>query len=55
MERQASQQDLENRLQWEPPTLELVGDLEEIVRGGGGKISAVSPDAGDPRKPSGQG
>ena len=31
MERQASQQDLENRLQWEPPTLELVGDRTKKV------------------------
>ena len=55
MEKQDGQQNLESRLQWEVPRLKLVGNLECIVRGGGGKLSAISPDAGDPRKPSGQG
>jgi hypothetical protein len=55
MERQNLKHDSMPRSDWVSPKLTWVGDLKAIVRGGGGKISALSPDAGDPRKPSGQG
>lgn len=55
MERQLRQQDPKIRLPWEPPRLELIGDLEEIVRGGGGKLSTAGADPGDIRKPPGSG
>jgi hypothetical protein len=55
MERQTGQRDPKIRLPWEPPRLELIGDLEEIVRGGGGKLSPLAVDPGDPRKNPGHG
>ena len=55
MEKPDSQQDPKTRLKWEQPKLERIGDLDEIVRGGGGKVSIAGKDPGDIRKPSGQG
>jgi len=41
---------------WSPMTMERVGSVSEILRmPGGGKVSAVAGDPGDPRKPKGQG
>ncbi len=42
----------EARKAWEPMTLTYVGDATEVVRGGGGKLTATSADPGEPRKPS---
>ncbi len=53
MEKKIRQQDPKSRLPWETPRLELIGNLKEIVRGGGGKLSAPGADPGDIRKPSG--
>ena len=40
---------------WEKPTLRRVGDVADIVQGGGGKLSLLADDSGDaPRKPKGQ-
>lgn len=55
MEKQGNQENPKTRLKWEPPRLKRIGDLEEIVRGGGGKVSVAGQDPGDIRKPSGQG
>lgn len=38
---------------WEPPRLTYLGHINEIVQGGGGKLSLSGGDPGDPRKPSG--
>ena len=35
---------------WEPPTLSYVGDVEEVVQGGGGKLSVTSGDPGETKK-----
>jgi hypothetical protein len=41
---------------WVPMTVERVGSVAEVLRmPGGGKLSAVGGDPGDPRKPKGQG
>lgn len=40
---------------WEKPRLIEVGDLVEVIRGGGGKLTLVGGDQGDNRKPPGQG
>jgi hypothetical protein len=55
MSKQDDQQNPKTRLTWESPKLKRVGDLEDIVRGGGGKVSVAGQDPGDIRKPSGQG
>ncbi len=43
------------RAAWEPPTLERVGNVGAIFKGGGGKLSIMLADSGDERKPRGQG
>lgn len=41
--------------QWVKPELRRVGDITDIVQGGGGKLSMLADDSGDaPRKPKGQ-
>jgi hypothetical protein len=40
---------------WEPPALKPVGTIADVLKGGGGKLSPVADDAGDLRKPKGQG
>ena len=41
--------------QWVKPELRRVGDIADIVQGGGGKLSLLADDSGDaPRKPKGQ-
>lgn len=40
---------------WETPSLRRVGDVADIVQGGGAKLSLIADDSGDaPRKPKGQ-
>jgi len=43
------------RAAWETPTLERVGNVGAIFKGGGGKLSIMLADSGDERKPRGQG
>ncbi len=38
---------------WEKFRLTKVGNVADVVRGGGGKLSLVANDSGDIRKPSG--
>ena len=40
---------------WEPLERSFVGDVGDVVRGGGGKLSPSTADPGDPNKPQGQG
>lgn len=40
---------------WEPMTLTYVGEVGEVLRGGGGKLSPTPGDPGDNFKPPGQG
>lgn len=40
---------------WEKPRLIEVGDLVEIIRGGGGKLTLAGGDPGENRKPRGGG
>jgi hypothetical protein len=42
------------RRAWEPMKLSDVGHVGEVVQGGGGKLSPVTHDTGDSRKPPGQ-
>jgi hypothetical protein len=44
----------DHRRVWVRPRLERIGNLEKIVRAGGGKLSQVG-DPGDARKPAGLG
>ena len=53
MGKKVRQQDPKSRSPWVAPQVKLIGDLKEIVRGGGGKISLAGADPGDIRKPSG--
>ena len=43
------------RRAWRRPRLSLVGDVVELVRGGGGKLSVEMRDGGEMRKPPGLG
>ncbi len=44
------------RRQWVSPSVKLVGNLAEVLKQGGTKLSVSSGDPGEPiRKPSGQG
>lgn len=40
---------------WEPATLSYVGDVEDVIQQGEGKISVTAADPGEPKKtgPSG--
>ena len=40
---------------WEPMALTFLGDVHELLKGGGGKLSPMTADTGDVRKPPGQG
>lgn len=44
----------QRKAEWEEPRMTLVGDVAEVVQGGGGKISTAAADSGDTLKPSGQ-
>jgi hypothetical protein len=43
------------RKPWQPPQLVCYGQLRDLVRGGGGKLSSLGGDQGDARKQSGGG
>jgi hypothetical protein len=40
---------------WVKPEVKEAGNVADVLQGGGGKLSLVSQDPGDTRKPSGQG
>lgn len=40
---------------WVEMKISYVGDISEILQGGGGKLSIAGADPGDARKPSGSG
>ena len=39
---------------WKPMQVKLVGQVRDVVLLGGGKLSLVGGDPGEPRKPRGQ-
>jgi hypothetical protein len=39
---------------WAPMQLTALGEVGDVVRGGGGKLSPPTHDTGDVRKPPGQ-
>lgn len=43
------------RAAWQKPSLQRVGAVGDVFKGGGGKLSLTAHDTGDVRKPSGQG
>lgn len=43
-----------DKVNWEPMKLEHLGDLRDVIQGGGGKLSIPLADSGDIRKPQGQ-
>jgi hypothetical protein len=45
----------DSRQSWESIKVTYVGDMAEVVQGGGGKLSLNAADTGDIRKPPGQG
>jgi hypothetical protein len=45
----------QGRRPWDRPVLRSVGRLDEVLQVGGGKLSAISVDPGEPRKDKGQG
>ena len=47
--------DQEGRQAWEPMRIALIGNIGEVVQGGGGKLSSVGTDPGESRKTTGQG
>ena len=46
---------LPEKQRWTPPTLKYVGNVGDVLQGGGGKLSPSDADTGDNRKPPGQG
>ena len=40
----------ETKKSWQPPTLAYIGDVEDVVQGGLGKVSLTAADPGEPRK-----
>ena len=42
------------KMPWAPPKLQKIGEIAEILKAGGGKLSTVGGDPGDFRKPTGQ-
>ena len=55
MERLDKLSDTQRRRRWEPPALQAIGTISQLVQSGGGKISSRPFDSGDPPfKPSGQ-
>ncbi len=45
----------EGKQPWEPLERTFVGNVREVVQGGGGKLSPTGGDMGDPLKPPGAG
>jgi hypothetical protein len=43
------------RQPWSPMEVQFLGDLAELVQGGGGKMSTVGDDPGENRKTMGMG
>jgi hypothetical protein len=43
------------RQAWTRPTLKYVGNVGDVLQGGGGKLTPSPADSGDSRKPPGQG
>jgi hypothetical protein len=41
---------IDNRRPWGQPSLKTIGTIDEVVRGGGGKLSTVGGDPGEFRK-----
>jgi len=41
---------MKNRLPWESMRVTYLGNVAEIVQQGGGKLSVVAADPGEPRK-----
>jgi hypothetical protein len=39
---------------WTRPTLKYVGNVGDVLQGGGGKLTPAPADPGDTRKPPGQ-
>jgi hypothetical protein len=55
MDKESAQSTLRNRRPWEPPTIQVVGKIGEVLRHGGGKLTVSFSDPGEEmRKPSGQ-
>lgn len=48
-----TQSDARQRRDWQPMSLEYVGQVQAVVQGGGGKLSINLNDTGDIRKPKG--
>jgi len=45
----------EVRERWEPMNLTYIGQVEDVIQGGGGKLSLITGDPGEPfRCPPGQ-
>jgi hypothetical protein len=42
--------DMRNQRRWEPMRVEYLGNVAEIVQQGGGKITILTGDPGEPRK-----
>ena len=40
----------EQRQPWETPTVRPVGRLGDVLKGGGGKVTVVTGDPGEPQK-----
>jgi hypothetical protein len=49
-----SQPKTETKGTWEEPSVRKVGNVGDVLRGGGGKLSITTNDTGDIRKPKGQ-
>jgi hypothetical protein len=43
-----------DKKEWAPMKLTKLGQIGDVVRGGGGKLSPTTHDTGDNRKPPGQ-
>jgi hypothetical protein len=50
MDKSTKQPVKRKRLPWEAPSAKKVGTIGEVVRMGGGKLSAMTGDTGEPRK-----
>jgi len=43
------------RRTWTRPQMKYIGDVGDVLQGGGGKFTVANADPGDIRKPTGQG
>ena len=53
MSNERDQAEASPRRPWTPPTLKYVGDVTEVLKGGGGKLTPTFQDPGENRKPPG--